>query len=111
MPAPDIQFLGIRHHGPGSARRMLRFLEKWEPDCILIEAPPETIDLFSSVSHPELIPPVAILLYEPLQLNHSLMLPFAGFSPEWLAASFAFKKGILLIPFDLSAANMLPLSI
>ena len=111
MPAPDIQFLGIRHHGPGSARRMLRFLEKWEPDCILIEAPPETIDLFSSVRHPELIPPVAILLYEPLQLNHSLMLPFAGFSPEWLAASFAFKKGIPLIPFDLPAANMLPLSI
>ena len=110
MSVPEIQFLGIRHHGPGSARRMLRFLEKWQPDAIIIEAPAETSDLFASVNDPGLIPPIALLLYEPLQLKNSLILPFAHFSPEWIAISFANSRGIPLIPFDLPAALMLPLS-
>ena len=106
----EIQYLGIRHHGPGSARRMLRFLENWQPDCILIEAPAESIHLFGSVNNPNLVPPVAMLLYEPLLLKNSLILPFAHFSPEWIAISFANKAGIPLIPFDLPASLMLPLS-
>jgi hypothetical protein len=110
MSVPEIQFLGIRHHGPGSARRMLRFLEKWQPEVILIEAPAETSDLFASVNDPGLIPPIALLLYEPLQLKNSLILPFAHFSPEWIAISFANSRGIPLIPFDLPASLMLPLS-
>ena len=77
---PEIQYLGIRHHGPGSARRMLRFLENWMPDCILIEAPAESTHLFSSVNNPDLVPPVAMLLYEPLHLKNSLILPFAPLS-------------------------------
>ncbi|NBU36038.1 MAG: hypothetical protein EBS35_05625 [Bacteroidetes bacterium] len=107
---PEIQYLGIRHHGPGSARRMLRFLENWKPDCILIEAPSESTHLFSSVNNPNLVPPVAMLLYEPLHLKNSLILPFAHFSPEWIAISFANKAGVPLIPFDLPASMMLPLS-
>ncbi len=107
---PEIQYLGIRHHGPGSARRMLRFLENWKPDCILIEAPAESTHLFSSVNNPNLVPPVAMLLYEPLHLKNSLILPFAHFSPEWIAISFANKAGVPLIPFDLPASMMLPLS-
>ena len=107
---PAIQYLGIRHHGPGSARRMLRFLENWKPDCILIEAPAESTHLFGSVNNPNLVPPVAMLLYEPLHLKNSLILPFAHFSPEWIAISFANKAGVPLIPFDLPASMMLPLS-
>ena len=107
---PEIQYLGIRHHGPGSARRMLRFLENWKPDCILIEAPAESTHLFGSVNNPNLVPPVAMLLYEPLHLKNSLILPFAHFSPEWIAISFANKAGVPLIPFDLPASMMLPLS-
>lgn len=89
---------------------MLRFLENWQPDCILIEAPAESIHLFGSVNNPNLVPPVAMLLYEPLLLKNSLILPFAHFSPEWIAISFANKVGIPLIPFDLPASLMLPLS-
>jgi len=107
---PEIQYLGIRHHGPGSARRMLRCLENWMPDCILIEAPAESTHLFGSVNNPNLVPPVAMLLYEPLHLKNSLILPFAHFSPEWIAISFANKAGVPLIPFDLPASMMLPLS-
>lgn len=106
----EIQFLGIRHHGPGSARRMLRFLEHWKPDCVLIEAPEESSDLFASVKHPNLIPPVAMLLYEPLHLHNSLVLPFAHFSPEWMAISYAHQAGIPVVPFDLPATFLLALS-
>ena len=33
------QLLGIRHHGPGSAKAVLKALEAHPPDCLLIEAP------------------------------------------------------------------------
>ena len=36
---------GIRHHGPGCARSLLRALEQLQPDCLLIEGPPDAADL------------------------------------------------------------------
>lgn len=36
-----IHILGIRHHGPGSARNVKAFLEETKPDIVLVEGPPE----------------------------------------------------------------------
>ena len=36
-----VHLLGIRHHGPGSARHVREALEELGPDIILIEGPPE----------------------------------------------------------------------
>ena len=33
--------LGIRHHGPGSAKNVKAFLEDLQPDIVLVEGPPE----------------------------------------------------------------------
>ena len=43
MP-PTIDILGIRHHGPGSARMVVAALRKLKPDAVLIEGPADTID-------------------------------------------------------------------
>ena len=36
-----IHLLGIRHHGPGSCRNVLNYLQHPQPDLILAEAPAE----------------------------------------------------------------------
>ena len=40
MATGDVHLFGIRHHGPGCARSLLRALDELRPDCILIEGPP-----------------------------------------------------------------------
>ena len=34
-----IHLLGIRHHGPGSCRNVLNYLQELQPDLILVEGP------------------------------------------------------------------------
>lgn len=41
MPDQTVRLFGIRHHGPGCARSLLRALEAMQPDCLLIEGPPD----------------------------------------------------------------------
>ena len=61
----ELHFFGIRHHGPGSARSLVRALEAVRPDVVLIEGPPDANDLLPLASHAGLEPPVALLIYLP----------------------------------------------
>ncbi|MBK9769991.1 MAG: hypothetical protein IPP57_04040 [Candidatus Obscuribacter sp.] len=84
-----VKVLGIRHHGPGSARSVWRALNEMAPDIVLIEGPPEADKLIQYVGHAELIPPVALLIYAPDNLKQACYYPFAEFSPEWQAMDYA----------------------
>ena len=55
--------LGIRHHGPGSARAVAARLAELEPDVVLIEGPPEADALVELTEDPAMAPPVALLAY------------------------------------------------
>ena len=90
----EIEILGIRHHGPGSARALLRFLEDWQPDTLLVEGPTDGDDLIRFVAEPGMEPPVALLVYNPKQLSQASFFPFARYSPEWQAFQYAVKNGI-----------------
>lgn len=92
---------GIRHHGPGSTRSLLRALEADPPDCLLIEAPADAEQVLEYARHPGLIPPVAILLYDDKDLSKASYLPFAGFSPEWQAIQYGLGRGIPVHFMDL----------
>ena len=96
-----IQVFGIRHHGPGSARRLLKALEALDPDVLLVEAPADAAVLLDSMSLPDLIPPVAMLLYDKSDLSKASYYPFAEFSPEWQAIKYALGKGIPIKFMDL----------
>ena len=96
-----IKIFGIRHHGPGSARSLLQALEAWQPDAILVEGPADAEKLIQHVSHEKLKPPVAMLVYNPKDLQQASYFPFAEFSPEWQAMSFGFKKSIPVAFMDL----------
>lgn len=101
----SIHILGIRHHGPGSARNVKHFLEEVKPDIVLVEGPPEADGILQWVTHKELKPPVAILCYQPDNPQLSSFYPFAGFSPEWQAIQYARKNKIHVRFMDLPAAH------
>ena len=99
--------LGIRHHGPGSAKNVKAFLEELKPDIVLIEGPPEADAILHFTDDTELKPPVAILCYQPDNPQRSVFYPFATFSPEWQAILYARKNKIHVRFFDLPISNQL----
>ncbi len=99
--------LGIRHHGPGSAKNVKAFLDELKPDIILIEGPPEADAILQWTDDATLKPPVAILCYQPDDPQRSVFYPFAEFSPEWQAILYARQHKIHVRFFDLPISNQL----
>ncbi|WNJ19720.1 DUF5682 family protein [Pontibacter sp. G13] len=99
---------GIRHHGPGSARMLARALEELQPDCILIEGPPEGDKLIHHITHPDMVPPVALLLYHPKAIDRAVYYPFAEFSPEWQAIRHGLRHQVHTQFMDLSPGYYWP---
>jgi len=58
-----VRVFGIRHHGPGSARSLLRALEGYQPDAVLIEGPADADPLIGWVTAEGMQPPLALLAY------------------------------------------------
>ncbi|MBC7996399.1 MAG: hypothetical protein IAF58_00540 [Leptolyngbya sp.] len=100
-----VTVLGIRHHGPGSARSLCDALQHLQPDCILIEGPPEGEAILSLVASEQMQPPVALLVYAPDVPNKAAYYPFAIFSPEWQAIKFGLAAGIPVRFIDLPQTN------
>lgn len=92
---------GIRHHGPGSARSLRTALDKLQPDCILVEGPPDADDMIPLLTHEQMEPPVALLVYSPDNLQMAAYYPFAIFSPEWQAITYALTNNIPVQFMDL----------
>ena len=81
--------MGIRHHGPGSARSVVRVLNELQPDVVLVELPADCEGALAWVGHQHLVPPVALLGYVVDRPTRAAFLPFAEFSPEWQAFTWA----------------------
>jgi hypothetical protein len=92
---------GIRHHGPGSARSLAAALARWQPDCVLVEGPPDANELLPLVADAQMQPPVAILGYLAERATTSVFYPFAAFSPEWVAMRWALANAAVLRFIDL----------
>jgi len=69
-------------------------LTELEPDCLLIEGPPDANDAIEYIANPDLVPPVALLVYNPSNLKQAAYFPFAHFSPEWQALKYGLEQGI-----------------
>lgn len=102
--------LGVRHHGPGSARSVLAALDELGPDLLLIEGPPELDALLPLAADPDLVPPVAGLVYAVDAPRRSAFYPFADFSPEWVALQWAVERGVPVRFADLPATHVLALA-
>ena len=95
--------LGIRHHGPGSARSVLAELERLQPDALLVEGPSDANGLIGLIEDPGMRPPVALLVYAPDEPRVATFYPIAEFSPEWVALRWALAHGIPARFIDLAA--------
>jgi hypothetical protein len=102
-----VEVLGIRHHGPGSARSVLGALDELDPDVLVIEGPPELDALVASAADPDLVPPVAALAYAVDTPRRATFYPLAAFSPEWVALRWAASHGVPARFADLSATHSL----
>jgi hypothetical protein len=103
--------LGVRHHGPGSARAIKSALEAIRPDLILLEGPPEAEELLPLAADPAMQPPVALLLYRPDAPCDAVYYPFAIFSPEWQTIQFALKNKIPIRFMDLPQRHRVAIEI
>lgn len=105
----SIHVLGIRHHGPGSARNVKEFLEQLKPDIVLVEGPPEADGILQWPADEEMRPPVAILVYQPDDHRQASFYPFAEFSPEWQAILYAKQHHVPVKFMDLPCAHQFAL--
>jgi hypothetical protein len=102
-----VHLLGIRHHGPGSARSVVKAFDELQPDIVLVEAPAETTAALAWIGDEHLVPPVALLGHVVDQPHRAAFAPLASFSPEWQAVGWANERGVELRAIDLPLANTL----
>ncbi|MCB0574718.1 MAG: hypothetical protein KDC61_09160, partial [Saprospiraceae bacterium] len=88
---------------------MLNALEAFNPDIILIEGPPDAEALIPLVLNAEMHPPVALLVYQPKQLELASFFPFAEFSPEWQAMRYGLENRAPVRFMDLPMSLAFPM--
>ncbi|GAA3868059.1 hypothetical protein GCM10023084_21420 [Streptomyces lacrimifluminis] len=99
--------LGVRHHGPGSARAVRAALAAARPAVVLIEGPPEADALVPLAADEDMRPPVALLAHAVDEPGRSAFWPLAEFSPEWVAIRWALEHGVPARFIDLPATHTL----
>ena len=67
----SVRLLGIRHHGPGSARSVVRALDELQPTAVVVELPADCEQALEWVADPGLRPPVALLGYVVERPHHA----------------------------------------
>ncbi|MFE7516395.1 DUF5682 family protein [Streptomyces sp. NPDC057540] len=99
--------LGVRHHGPGSARGVRAALDAARPAAVLVEGPAEADALVALAADPDMRPPVALLAHAVDDPGRAAFWPMAAFSPEWVAIRWALDHGAAVRFIDLPAAHTL----
>ncbi|MET7690094.1 DUF5682 family protein [Streptomyces sp. NPDC005483] len=99
--------LGVRHHGPGSARAVRAALDAARPRAVLIEGPPEADALIALAAEEDMRPPVALLAHAVDEPGRSAFWPLAEFSPEWVAIRWALEHEVPARFVDLPATHTL----
>jgi len=102
-----VTVLGVRHHGPGSARSVVAELDRVRPSVVLVEGPADADPLLGLAAAPGMAPPVALLGYAPDEPRVSAFWPYAVFSPEWQALLWAARAGVPVRFCDLPAGAVL----
>ncbi|WP_063772386.1 DUF5682 family protein [Streptomyces sp. NRRL S-495] len=101
----EVTLLGVRHHGPGSARAVAAALERLRPDAVLVEGPPEAEPILGLAAAKDMVPPVALLAHAADDPARAAFWPYAEFSPEWVAIRYAVDRGVPLQFIDLPAGH------
>jgi hypothetical protein len=82
-------------------------LDRLRPGMVLIEGPADADPLLALAAAPGMAPPVALLAYAPEAPKLSSFWPYAIFSPEWQALTWAAGHGVPVRFCDLPAGAVL----
>jgi hypothetical protein len=102
--------LGVRHHGPGSAKAVRAALDQFAPGAVLIEGPAEADAVVALAADEGMRPPVALLAHAVDDPSRAGFWPFAEFSPEWTAIRWALAREVPVSFIDLPAAHSLAMT-
>ncbi|SEJ23980.1 hypothetical protein SAMN05216201_10641 [Pseudomonas linyingensis] len=114
-PMANLRLAPVRHHSPRCARHLRALIEAFAPDTLLIEGPQELDALLPALQHAKAQPPLAVYLHAAVgrgedELRCRGYIPFAEFSPEWVALRAAGGLGAAVRFIDLPYGARLGLS-
>lgn len=84
---------GIRHLSPAGAYYVREYLDRAEPELVLIEGPEDFSELIEDLGSDEVKPPVAVMAYTQELPIRTVLYPFALYSPEYQAILWAREHG------------------
>ena len=84
-----VTYFGIRHLSPAAAFHLRRKLDEVQPRLILVEGPSDLNDQMPWLCHAQTRYPAAILAYTKQPPVHTILYPFALYSPELQAILWA----------------------
>ena len=102
-------FFGVRHLSPAAAFHLRQALDRAQPRLVLVEGPSDLNDQMEWLCHPETEFPTAILAYTKTPPVHTVLWPFAIYSPEVQAILWAHEHGVECRFMDLPSSVFLAL--
>jgi hypothetical protein len=118
-PLPQLRLVPVRHHSPRCAHHLRALMREFQPTQVLIEGPGELDALLPALQHAQARPPLAGYLHAAVGGNGSMegsadedwrcrcYVPFAAFSPEWVALREAARLRSRVRFIDLPYADRL----
>jgi len=101
------EYYGVRHLSPACAFYVREFLDRTQPDIVLIEGPSDLSGMINSLCDEKVKLPSAILAYTETAPVYTIMYPMAEFSPEYQAMKWAVEKGVPVEFCDLPSECLL----
>lgn len=99
----DPFLIGVRHHSPALSVVLPELLDRYAPEALLLELPPELGEWLPWLADPDTTAPVA--LAGAVGDAGLAFYPFADFSPELAAVRWAHRHGVPVVPCDLPLAD------
>ncbi|CAB5669855.1 Uncharacterised protein [Delftia tsuruhatensis] len=92
-PLAQLRLVPVRHHSPRCAHHLRTLMREFRPTHVLIEGPGELDTLLPALQHPQARAPLAAYLHATVagdgpageDWRCRCYVPFAAFSPEWVA--------------------------
>ena len=88
----EINLFGVRHLSPSGAWHLRRYLDRLEPDLVMVEGLHDAVELIGDLVNQGTKPPVAILAYTDSLPVRTLVYPLAIYSPEYQAVLWAHEN-------------------
>lgn len=101
---------GIRHLSPAGAWHLRKLLDEVMPQIVLIEGPGDFTEELPYLNNKLTKPPVAVMAYTNETPIHTILYPFAEYSPEYQAVLWAHENQREYRFIDLPSGVFLALS-